>query len=84
LRRQEVKCLNPATCQKRTLFIQTINQARKLLSTLVHVRFGHLVEDIVSEVKRRYPHLLYSASAEGNSTYFLSQLSVEWSYVSLI
>lgn len=57
LRRQEYGLPNIQPFQERRSFHPKRNLARKKLTTLVHVRFGHLIMDIVFELKRRYPHL---------------------------
>lgn len=57
LRRQEYELPNHEYLPERRSFHPYRNHARKTLSTLVPLRFGHLLEDIVFELKRRSPNL---------------------------
>lgn len=57
LRRQEYELPTIPHLPEIRSFHPNRNQARKKLSTLAPLRFGHLLEDIVFELKRRYPPL---------------------------
>jgi protein STE50 len=57
LRRQEYELPTFQHLPEIRSFHPNRNQARKKLSTLIPLRFGQLVEDIVFELKRRYPPL---------------------------
>jgi hypothetical protein len=57
LRRQEYELPTHQHLPERQSFHPRRNQARRTLSTLAPLRFGHLLEDIVFELKRRSPNL---------------------------
>jgi hypothetical protein len=67
LRRQEYQEPNSESLPERPSLHLQRNQARKKLSTLVTLRLGQLVEDIASEIKRRYPYLQYFSSSISTS-----------------
>jgi len=63
LRRQVYDEPNHQFLPESRLYHPKRNQARKKLSALLPLRFGHLVEDILLELKRRRPYLQNFSSA---------------------